>query len=373
MTPEKLDILFAMIDFNELGIQKVIITLLNSWDDELGSVSLSVHNKNGRFYDHYNSETPLYVLEELYPSIIPVHFIAHTIAYVKLLKRLKPQKVIAVNQAEALSLCIAKRFYPNFKLVVCEHCNISESIYDYKGWFGWYYRRNFVREYSQFADTIHTVSFESKEDMVANWGLPADKIKVVYNPVLIKTEDIPAKKHNDKFVIVAASRLEKQKRIDILLQGMSVFFNSNPEKRGNICIYIYGDGSLKDELILMSKQLKIDDVVEFCGFKSEPWKEVAKADLFVSTSEWEGLSVSLIEAQTVHTPILASDCPSGNKEICMYGRAGKLFKKNDPNDFAEKLLDIVNNPGQLKEYVDVANANLDRFSVETIMKQYSML
>lgn len=368
---KQIDVMFAMNNFNELGIQKVIITLLNNWDDSLGMVGLSVHNMVGRFADHVNTKYPIYELERLYPSYIPVHFIAHTKAYIKLLNEIKPRKVIAVNQAEALSLCIAKRYYKDFRLIVCEHCNITESIGDYKGWFGWYYRTFFKKEYNTYADVIHTVSYESKEDMVENWGFSPDKIEVIYNPALIEVTKIPQKIKNEKFTIVAASRLEKQKRIDILLEGMRIFLENHPEERGRICVKIYGDGSLKEELIDLNRKNKLEDVIEFYGFQKDPWKQAAVADLFVSTSEWEGLSVSLIEAQTVHTPILASDCASGNKEICMYGKAGKLFKKNDPNDFAEKLFDIVSNKEQLEGFVEQADINLKRFDVKTIMKQYA--
>ena len=318
-------------------------------------------------------ECPIYELETLYPSRFPVHFVAHTKAYIKLLKKLKPKKVIAVNQAEALSLCIAKRYYKDFKLVVCEHCNITESISDYKGWFGWYYRHFFQREYNKFADVIHTVSYESKEDMVKNWGFSPHKVEVIYNPALIEINEVPVKKVNEKFTIVAASRLEKQKRVDVLLEGLKIFFEKHPSEKEKICVKVYGDGSLKTELIDLNRQYKLDNIVEFCGFQKDPWKQVAVADLFVSTSEWEGLSVSLIEAQTVHTPILASDCPSGNKEICLNGKAGKLFKKNDPEDFAEKLFDIVCNKAQLQNYVQQADANLKRFDVKTIMAQYANL
>lgn len=370
---KKIDILFAMNNFMELGIQKVIITLLNNWDDALGTVALSVHNREGKFVSHLENNCPVYELEKEYPSCIPVHFLAHTVGYYKLLKESQPSKVIAVNQAEALALCLVKRIYPNFKLVVCEHCNITESIEEYRGWFGWYYRKFFQKEYTKYADVIHTVSYESKEDMVKNWGFNADKITVIYNPALISIDKIPVKVKNDRFTIVAASRLEQQKRIDVLLEGLAILKKNHLHLYNDLQIKILGDGSLREKLEALCHKLELDDNVKFFGYVKDPWKQAAQADLFVSTSEWEGLSVSLIEAQTVHTPILASDCPSGNKEILLYGKGGKLFKRNDPDDFAQKLFDILTNRGQLEAYVDEADKNLDRFDVHVIMKQYATI
>ena len=365
------DILFAMNNFHELGIQKVILTLCNSWDRNLGEIGLSVHNREGKFDKYVQDTYPLFILDTAFAPRLRFHFIARTIGYYRLLKRIKPKKVIAVNQAEALSLCIVKRFYKNFRLIVCEHCNITESIGDYTGWFGWYYRHFFQREYQKYADGIHTVSEESKDDMVQNWGFPAQKIKVIYNPAMIDEKMIPQKKNNNQFTIVAASRLTQQKRVDILLKGLSFFRRDYPDLFHQIHVDIYGEGDQKEELVKLKDQLSLSETVCFRGFLKDPWKQVATADLFVSTSEWEGLSVSLIEAQTVHTPILASDCPSGNKEILMNGKAGRLFQRNNPEDFSNQLAEIMQNREKRAQYVRMADENIHRFSLKTIMHQYA--
>lgn len=63
---QEVDILFAMNDFSELGIQKVICTMLNKWDtNSFGTVALSVHDTSGKFFPHYHSSAPLYVLNDL--------------------------------------------------------------------------------------------------------------------------------------------------------------------------------------------------------------------------------------------------------------------------------------------------------------------
>lgn len=320
--------LFAMNDLSNLGIQRVICEIVKNWnEEEYGTVYLSLHNTQGEFESYLNSNVKVYELDKLVPPLFigHFHFVTRVIAYVRLLKQIEPDKVIAVNQGEALALCLAKRFIKNFRLIVCEHCNVSESIGDYKGIFGMYYRKCFQREYNKYADSIHTVSLESKQDLIDNWGFSPDKIQVIYNPVNIKKDDYTKEKDDNdgRFVITAASRLTQQKRIDILLSGLSILRNKIGERRfSKLHVKIYGDGELKENLMDLRDKLGLKDTVDFEGFILDPWKEVAKADLFVSTSEWEGLSVSLIEAQFVQTPILASNCPSGNKEILLFGGGG---------------------------------------------------
>lgn len=300
----------------------------------------------------------------------------YTKAYIKLIKRIHPKKIIAVNQGEALSLCLAKRFVSDFILVVCEHCNVTESIGDYKGWFGWYYRHFFQHEYNKYANVIHTVSFESKDDLVSNWGFPSEKVKVIYNPVMVDASLAQPKrnyKEDGRFVISAASRIEQQKRIDILLHGLSIAKSREPDLMRNVTVNIMGEGLLENEMKELAFRLSLTNMVNFKGFVKDPWRYVASSDMFVNTSEWEGLAVSIIEAQTVGTAVLASDCPSGNKELLLDGQAGCLFTRNDPEDFAEKLIQILQHKERLEEYVRVANNNLFRFDIDVIMKQYSEL
>lgn len=369
-----MEIIFAMNNLEELGIQKVIATILNNWDEKLASASLSIHNKNGRFAEHLNTHVPIFELDKDYAPRGKPRFLYRTIGYYRLLKKIKPKTVIAVNQGEALSLALVKRFYKNFRLIVCEHSNITESIDDYKGFFGWYYRKFFRHEYLKYANVIHTVSYESKDDMVNNWNLPKEKIKVIYNPVMIEENEIPKKVKNEKFIITLASRLEKQKRLDILLKGMQIVKSKiSAAEYKNIEINIMGDGSLRDDLEKMSKSFGLNDIINFKGFVRDPWKEVAKSDLFISTSEWEGLSVSLIEAQKVNTPIFASDCPSGNKEILLYGKAGVLFEKNNIQDFADKFIRILENKEDLIVYSREAKNAFNRFDLFEIMKEYSRI
>ena len=75
------DILFAMNNFHELGIQKVILTLCNSWDRNLGEIGLSVHNREGKFDKYVQDTYPLFILDTAFAPRLRFHFIARTIGY----------------------------------------------------------------------------------------------------------------------------------------------------------------------------------------------------------------------------------------------------------------------------------------------------
>lgn len=380
-----LDTLFCMSNLEDLGIQRVICWILNNWNErrlETSSVALSLNQCKGKLRSFLDPKIQTYELDTYSLPIPGLTFLKRVFSYVKLLKNLKPRKVIAVNQAEALALCLAKRFYPNFKLIVCEHCHVSSNINGadgHKGFFGWYYRTFFQREYARYADVIHTVSFESAEDLIESFGFPKEKVKVIYNPIdLDRVLEMSQEEVDEEWIVddnikvfLSASRLSSQKRLDILLNAWNLFLSKNDTRKANYKLIICGDGDEKAKLQKLSENLGISNDIKFLGFQSNPWKFIAKANFFVSTSEWEGLSCSLIEAQALGVPILASNCPSGNKEILMNGQAGFLFENKDVNGCAFCLEEIAAlTEDEIRHKAKLALENINRFDINKIVNQY---
>lgn len=378
--------LFCMNNLHELGIQRAIIWIVNNWPDEYGRCALSLRNKDGRQVSFLSPNVVVYELDKIQPPLRGMATPFRVLAYYRLLKKLKPQTVIAVNQFESLALCIIKRFYRDFRLVVCEHCHVSSNLNGanaHSGWFGWYYRRFFPREYVRYADIIHTVAREAANDLCLNYQIPKEKIRVIYNPVDIEQVrrlacdplDDPWLQEGNRTVI-AASRLESQKRLDVLLHAWVLVKEAELTDEATCKPYrliICGDGSLRSSLEGLAAKLGIADSIRFVGFQSNPWKWIKRAALFVNTSEWEGLPCSLIETQAVGTPVLSSDCPSGPKEILMDGEAGFLFPSGDAYKCADQMINALKNKEPCDRKVKVALDNIERFSINEIVRQYAGL
>lgn len=374
--------LFAMNNLHELGIQRAITWVVNAWRPELGRCHLSLHNRDGALRDFLE---PHVVVHELDRIIAPVRGMAtpfRVAAYVKLLRRLRPETVIAVNQFEALALCAAKRVVPDFRLVVSENCHVSSNIDGadrHRGWFGLYYRTLFAREYRNKADVVLTVAHEAADDLVEHHGIPRSRIRVVYNPVdvaRVRRESETRIEHVSfdagADVLVAASRLTTQKRIDVLLRAFARLRQRSTEL-GSTRLVVCGDGPERGALESLARSLGVEAAVSFVGFQSNPWAWMRRATLLVATSEWEGLPCTLIEGQAVGVPIVSSDCPSGPREILLEGEAGWLFRSGDPERAADALADAIRRPDERARRVAVATANLSRFDLATIVGQYAGL
>jgi glycosyltransferase involved in cell wall biosynthesis len=97
---------------------------------------------------------------------------------------------------------------------------------------------------------------------------------------------------------------------------------------------------------------------------------MAAADLFVLSSHYEGLPNVLIEALTVGTPVVTTDCPSGPREILVDGEGGKLVPVGDPSAMAEAIETAIDSTTQTQRELERARESLDRFTLDAAVEQY---
>jgi len=135
-----------------------------------------------------------------------------------------------------------------------------------------------------------------------------------------------------KKVIVSVGRLVRNKDFSTLIKA----FNRLEEK--NIVLLILGEGNLEYQLQSLINRLNLEKKILLTGFIDNPYSIVAKSDVFVLSSIFEGMPNSLIEAMVLNIPIVATDCPSGPKEILMDGEHGILVPVNDSKLMADAII-----------------------------------
>jgi glycosyltransferase involved in cell wall biosynthesis len=96
---------------------------------------------------------------------------------------------------------------------------------------------------------------------------------------------------------------------------------------------------------------------------------MARAAVYVLSSLWEGLPNALIEALALGTPVIATDCHAGPREILDGGRYGLLVRPGEPRALAEQMLEVIRNPVALTP----TPAYLHRFGVEACVDAYLQL
>ena len=92
-------------------------------------------------------------------------------------------------------------------------------------------------------------------------------------------------------------------------------------------IVLMGDGKNKNLLIEYAKKNNFNKNFFIFNFKKNPFPYLLKSDLFILTSNYEGLPNVLIESMSLNKPIISTNSPTGPREILLNGKAGFLVKK----------------------------------------------
>lgn len=117
----------------------------------------------------------------------------------------------------------------------------------------------------------------------------------------------------------------------------------------NTHLYILGKGPDREALEALAAQLGVTDTVTFLGYQINPYKYVAKCDLFVCASHAEGFSTAATEALIVGTPVCTVEV-SGMKEMLGSHNEYGVVTENTDEALYDGLYDLLTNPGKLNHY-----------------------
>ncbi len=168
-------------------------------------------------------------------------------------------------------------------------------------------------------------------------------------------------------IVVAAGRLEPQKNHRLLLNSFAAFHKTHPD----FALYLYGQGKLEVELKAHAAELGIDDVVEFKGFSKSILTEIADCAMYVLSSDYEGISNSLMEAMAIGLPVISTDCPiGGSRMLIQDGENGLLIPMQDKKALADAMSRIADDPDYAEKLGQNATRVRGTYSKEAICEKW---
>jgi glycosyltransferase involved in cell wall biosynthesis len=203
-----------------------------------------------------------------------------------------------------------------------------------------------------WADAVTAVSEGVAVDLVRAAKLSPSHVQVIYNPIVTpdlqkKSESLlehPWFRTGEPPVVLGVGRLTAQKAFSVLIEAFAKVRKSQPAR-----LLILGEGEERPMLEALTKELGIEQDVNLPGFVSNPYSYMAHAALFVLSSRWEGLPTVLVEAMSLRTPVIATDCPSGPREILRNGQYGQLVPVDDPGALALAIQNFLTDRGTCPE------------------------
>lgn len=218
------------------------------------------------------------------------------------------------------------------------------------------------------ADALVGVSEGAARDLENQLGIPEGKVSVIYNPVVDNELVAKAKAplnhpwfdEGSPPVFLAVGRLTIQKDFISLIKAFELV-----RRQISVRLMILGEGESRSELEAVIASLGVEDI-SMPGFVENPYAYMSRACGFVLSSRWEALPTVLIEAMACGCPAIATDCPSGPREILAAGKYGALVPVGDAKALAAAMLQVLKAP--VSKNILVQRAMY--FSVERIVPEY---
>lgn len=190
---------------------------------------------------------------------------------------------------------------------------------------------------------------------------------VIPNPVDIDKNRYLKPCEDRKKIVITAGRLVERKNQGLLISAFSHIAGEFPDYN----LSIYGDGPLKDNLLKMIKNRKMEDRITIYESTDEIYDRIYEASLFVLTSEYEGMPNVLIEAMALGTPCISTDCrPGGARAIIHSGENGYIVALNDMEALSDEMRNLLVNKTKAQTIANVAMKIRETHSQDAIYEKW---
>jgi len=359
----KLRPLFILADLEAGGAQGVILTVIRHLNRQNFEPHLGIIKKDGPRAKEIPDNVHIHDL-----GVSRVRYALPSI--IRLCRTLRPDTVVSTLGHLNLSLLAGKFFLPQHTRLIVREANTPSIRIQYTR-YPILYRFLYQRLYP-LADRVICNSKYMQKDLVNSFPLPVENTIVIPNPVdSERIDQFLLGGHNPyrsgRYHFVSVGRLNYQKGFDLLLKA----FDKSLKKIPDLHLTIVGEGSEEESLKRLADDLGVMDSITFTGHLENPFPFMAYADLFISSSRWEGLPNAVLESLACGTPVLAFDCPGGTGEIIRQGKNGWLVPSRDFGAMGEKIVELAKS----NRWQDLQIGSLlpEEYGCQNVMKRYEEL
>lgn len=273
-----------------------------------------------------------------------------------------------------VTAALAKPLLPRRTALVCRVANnlTGTLTTQRRSSTGWKNRsvERLHRYVTQQADLLIAQSGAMADDLAARFGAELRaRLVQIPNPVDVDAlrrraavEPVGGPPLEGSPLIVSVGRLHHQKGYDLLLPAFAGVLENAPDAR----LRILGEGPDRAALEAQAAALGVAERVDLPGFVADPARQVARADLYVCSSRYEGFSNALAEALAVGTPCVAPDGPAAGGEL-VDARSGVLIDEAQPDALREAIERALSMSFDREA---ISRGCRDRFSPASVVRRY---
>ncbi|RKN06469.1 glycosyltransferase family 4 protein [Streptomyces radicis] len=222
--------------------------------------------------------------------------------------------------------------------------------------------RNALRAVYPRLDAITTVTRADADAYRRKMRMPGVRVTALPNSV---PEPRLAPADGEGRIVIAAGRLVRSKRHDVLIRAFARVVAERPDWR----LRIYGKGDEHDRLRALIEELGLYNHVHLMGAYSPIEAEWVKGSIAAVTSSFEPFGMTIVEAMRCGLPVVSTNCPYGPAEIIEDGVDGRLVPVGDEETLAGALLDLMRDDALRHRMGAAALARSRRYGPGPIVEQ----
>ncbi|MBI5361181.1 MAG: glycosyltransferase family 4 protein [Planctomycetes bacterium] len=231
--------------------------------------------------------------------------------------------------------------------------------------------------YGRLTDRLIALT-ESQKTWFLNAGIADESIiSVIPNgiekPIVQKIDrenlTMNVKFANEDILICMAGRLTEQKNPLFLLE----IANELKKQSNRYKFIVAGDGPLYGAMSERIKALGLENAICLLGWREDPDSVLAACDICISTSRWEGMPYSILEAFALEKPVVATDV-DGNRDLVEHNKDGLLVQEGNIVNFVRAIKELAENTALKSTLTENAVRKFHtRYAIENMLKQTEML
>ncbi len=172
-------------------------------------------------------------------------------------------------------------------------------------------------------------------------------------------------------LVGSVGRLVYQKGMDTFIRSAALVLQKYP----SVTFLIAGSGSLRPELEELTHSLRISEKVKFVGFLNteQVMQLMSSLDVFALSTRFEGFGLVYLEAMVLQCPVVGSRI-SPVTDVISEGKTGLLATVDDPEDFAQSILLLLEAPDLRKQMGESGLAYVDReFNMQNVLERHDKI
>lgn len=220
--------------------------------------------------------------------------------------------------------------------------------------------------YNKLANGIVVNANIIKDVLLKSPYMHPEKIAVIPNSIAINNNVVTPAPKTSPFMITSLGELSERKGFDFLLRGFARFVHDH--NGDNAELTIIGAGGQLENLKQLSRNLEIEHLVTFTGFKKDPYPLLLSSDVFALTSKNEGLPYAILEAALLDNAIIATKA-GGTEELLKEEKHCFYVKYGDDISLGNKLFELFSDKDMRKKLAANARLAVEKNFSPEIMEQ----